>query len=295
MLAVETSPLPQRALGKTGDRIPLLGLGTAPVGHRPEREALALIHQCIDAGVTHLDTGPACGGFGRAQSYLGQVLKERRAEVFIATRCNEPDGEKALKQLTQSLAELQISQADLVYVQSIGDDGMAPEKIYAAGGVCRALETARRDGLTRWLGVSGHHRPWRFLRALEEWDFDVMMNAVSLVSRHVYGFEAQVWPVAARRGIGLLAMKVFGGVRQSEKSAKGSHLPDALKPAGLRYALGLPGLSGISLGMYDEGELRQAAAWIRSLAPLTAEELRSLEGPTRELANQWGELYGPRV
>src|SRR6185436_4196723 len=109
-------------------------------------------------------------------------------------------GEAALRQLKQNLADLQIDRADLVYVQSIGDDNMAPERIFAAGGVCKALEKARRDGLVRWLGVSGHNRPWRFLNALQEWDFDAMLNAVGLLSRHVYDFEGEVWPAAAGRG-----------------------------------------------------------------------------------------------
>jgi aryl-alcohol dehydrogenase-like predicted oxidoreductase len=282
-------------LGRTGLQIPVLGLGTAPSGHRPEREAVAFYHQCIDAGLTHLDTGPQVGGFGNAQAWLGQVLSWRRNEVFVATRCCEPDGEKALKQLKQNLADLRIEQADLVYVQSLGNDEMAPERIYARGGVCEALETARRDGLTRWLGVSGHHRPGRFLQALEEWDFDVMLNAVNLVTRHIYDFERQVWPAAAAKGVALLAMKVFGGVRDSARSAKGAHLPDALKPAGLRYALGLPGVSGAIVGLYDEAELRQTLDWVRALAPLDGEEMAALEGPALSLATEWREPYGPRV
>ena len=295
MPPLEHQPLPQRTLGRTGVQIPVLGLGTAPSGHRPEREAVAFYHQCIDAGVTHLDTGPRVGGFGNAQVYLGQVLSWRRREVFVATRCCEPDGEKALKQLKQNLAELRIEQADLVYVQSLGNDEMAPERIYAPNGVCAALEKARRDGLTRWIGVSGHHRPGRFLKALEEWDFDVMLNAVNLVSRHIYDFENQVWPAAAAQGVGLLAMKVFGGVRDSARSAKGAHLPDALKPAGLRYALGLPGVSGAIVGLYDEAELRQTLSWLRSFAPLDSEEMATLDAPARALATEWREPYGPRV
>ena len=140
--------LPRRLLGRTGVTVPVLGLGTAPAGHRPEREAVAFFRQCIDSGVTHLDTGPQCGGFGNAQILLGQLLKDGR-EVFVATRCCEPDGEQALAQLKQDLTELRIDQADLVYVQSIGDDNMVPEKIFASGGVCQALDKARRDGLTR--------------------------------------------------------------------------------------------------------------------------------------------------
>jgi uncharacterized protein len=293
MLTEEGSPLPRRVLGRTGVEVPILGLGTAPAGHRPEKDAVAFYHRCLDAGVTHLDTGPQSGGYGQAQIYLGRVLAERRRDVFLATRCNEPDGEAALKQLQQNLADLRIDQADLVYAQSLGGDRMAPERIFAADGVCKALEKARRDGLARFVGITGHHRPGRFLRALEEWDFDVMMNPVSLVSRHIYDFEGQVWPAAAGKGIGLLGMKVFGGVKESAKSAKGAHLPDDLKRDGLRYALGLPGISGIVIGMIDDEELRQTLAWVRSWMPLTAEELTALEGPTRALAGQWGEIYGP--
>lgn len=295
MFAVGNSALPQRVLGKTGIQIPILGLGTAPSGHRPEREAVCFYRRCIDAGVTLLDTGPQMGGFGNAQYYLGQVVNERRDDLFIATRCCEPDGEKALKQLKENLAALRVDRADLVYVQSIGDDHMAPERIFAPNGICRALEKARRDGLVRFLGVSGHHRPWRFLRALEEWDFDVMLNAVSLVSRYIYNFESEIWCAAARKKIGLLAMKVFGGVKDSQKSARGAHLPDDLKQASVRYALGLPGASGIVVGMYEEEELRQVLSWIHSLKPLTVTDLASLEEPTRNLALEWGALYGPRA
>jgi uncharacterized protein len=292
--AEEKTPLPQRVLGKTGVKLPILGLGTAAAGQRAEKEAVAFFHRCIDSGLSHLDTGPEMGGYGNAQVYLGRVLKERRQEVFLATKCWEPDGEKALKLLKQNLAELQIECADLVYAHSIGDDKMVPAKVFAADGVCKALEKARRDGLTRFVGVSGHNRPGRFLQAIQEWDFDVMLTAVSLVSRHIYDFERQVWPAAANKEIGLVAMKVFGGCKENENSPKGANLPDDFLQAALRYALGLSQVSAVVLGMNDEEELRQNLAWAHAFKPLTGEELRSLEQPTRELAGQWRELYGPR-
>ncbi len=285
---------PHRALGKTGVRLPVLGLGTAPAGHRPEAEAVAFFHRCLDLGVTHLDTGPALGGFGQAQKYLAPVLAERREEAFVATRCSVPDGEAALAQLRENLADLGIERADLVYVQSLGNDEMTPERIYAEGGVCRALERARDDGLTRFLGVSGHHRPGRFLEALRNWDFDVMLTAANVVTRHSYAFESTVWPEAEKRGIARLAMKVYGGVADGRLSAKGAALPEPLQADGLRYALGLPGASGVLLGMVDEAELQQNLARVREFSPLTAAELARLEAPTEALAAEWGEIYGPR-
>jgi aryl-alcohol dehydrogenase-like predicted oxidoreductase len=293
--ADEKAVLPQRVLGKTGVKAPIIGLGSAPGGHRTEKEAVAFYHKCIDSGITYLDTAPEFAGYGKAQLYLGQVLKERRKEVFLVTKCWEPDGEKALALLKKNLAELQTDHADLVYAHSIGDDKMVPEKIYAADGVCKALDRARKDGLTRFVGVSGHSRPDRFLKALQEWDYDVMMNAVSLVARHVYNFEEKVWPVAAKKGVALVAMKVFGGAPGGDKKPKGARLADNFLQSALRYALGLPHVSTAVVGIHDDEELKQNLEWVRTYKSLTAEELAALDKPTKELAEKWKAVYGPVV
>jgi aryl-alcohol dehydrogenase-like predicted oxidoreductase len=287
------SALPRKKLGRTGVEVPILGLGTAPGGHRPEKEAVPFYHRCIDAGLTYIDTAPQFAGYGSAQAYLGQVLRERRKDVFLVTKCWEPDGDKALALLAANLKELQTDHADLVYAHSIGDDKMDPDRLESPTGTYRALEKARRDGLTRFLGVSGHCRPDRFRRAIDRWDFDVMMTAVSLVARHVYNFEEKVWPAAARKGIGLAAMKVYGGGTGGDKNAKGARLPDALKPAALRYAVGLPDVSVVVVGMFDDEEMRQNLAWARAYRPLTPGELATLAEPTRALAAEWKAPYGP--
>ncbi len=289
--ADDKEKLPQRVLGKTGVKVPVIGLGTAPAGFREEKDAVPFYHRCIDAGVTYLDTAPEFAGYGKAQVYLGQVLKDRRKEVFLVTKCHEPDGEKALALLKKNLQELQIEQADLVYAHSIGDDKMKPELVFAKDGVCKALEKAKKDGLTRFVGVSGHNRPGRFLKALEEWDYEVQMNAVNLVARHIYDFESKVWPEAAKKKIGLAAMKVFGGGQKQ----KGAKLPEEYRQAAFRYAMGLPQVHVVVLGMYDDEELKQNLAWLKEYQPLTERELAALEEPTKELAKKWGNLHGPVV
>ena len=88
------APLPQRRFGKTHERVPVLGLGTAPAGMGlADDEAVALYHAAIDRGVTYLDTAP---GYQRAQSQLGQVLPSRRDEVFLATKCFAGTAQEAL-------------------------------------------------------------------------------------------------------------------------------------------------------------------------------------------------------
>jgi uncharacterized protein len=291
--ADDKTPLPKKTLGQTGVKVPIIGLGTAPAGFRTEKEAVALVNQCIDSGITYLDTAPESGGYGKAQNYLGEVLKTRRKDVFVITKCHEPDGETALKVLKQNLGELQIEQADLVYAHSIGDDKMDPKTVYSPTGICKALDKAKKDGLTRFVGVSGHNRPGRFLLALKEWEFDVMMNAVSLVSRHIYDFESKVWPIAAKKKVGLAAMKIFGGALKG--GVKGSRVPDELKPFALRYALGLPQVSVVVVGIHDEAELKQNLAWAKAFKSLTEAELSDLEKTTKALAGKWGSVYGQVV
>src|SRR6266568_326998 len=125
--AEETTKLPQRALGKTGVKVPILGLGTVALGNlSDENEAATLLNKAIDLGVTYIDTAPPrtrqaiFTGYGKAQKYISGVLKERRKEVFIVTKCLETEGSKTLDLVNGNLKELGIQQADLIYTHSIG-------------------------------------------------------------------------------------------------------------------------------------------------------------------------------
>ena len=96
-------PIPQRPLGSTGVDVPIIGLGTAPAGFRNREEAATFYELCLDQGVNYLDTAPEFAGYGQAQVALGDVLRTRRDEAFVVTKCWEPDGEKALTLLRQNL------------------------------------------------------------------------------------------------------------------------------------------------------------------------------------------------
>ena len=77
-------PLPHRPFGKTGQRVPLLGLGTAPGGTGlKDEEAIRLFNRAIDLGVTYVDTAPM---YGRAQRQLSEIVPERREEMFLVSK-----------------------------------------------------------------------------------------------------------------------------------------------------------------------------------------------------------------
>lgn len=89
--------LPTRVLGKIGISLPILGFGTAPAGKRlPQREAVHLLEAALNAGVKYFDTASEFAGHGKAQEQLGHLLKMRRQEIFLVTKCYEQTYDAAL-------------------------------------------------------------------------------------------------------------------------------------------------------------------------------------------------------
>lgn len=288
--ADDKSKLPQRTLGKTGVSVPILGLGTVALGSiQDEKTAAELLNRAIDLGVTYIDTAPAATriasntGYGRAQRHLNGVLRERRKEVFIVTKCLETDGDKTIDLLKKNLDELGVQQVDLAYTHSIGHAVYDLEAMVADKGPMASLEKARKDGLTRFVGITGHNRPEKFAQVITRRDIDVMMNAVNVVDRHTYAFEDLVWPEARKRNIGLAAMKVFAGGRPAP-----CRMPDDLRQASFRFAQSVKGVTLTVIGMGSIKELEQNVEWARTFKPMTAEEANELKKKTVALAKEWG-------
>src|SRR4028118_2331593 len=152
--------IPHRPLGKTGVEVPIIGYGTAPLGKIKVMDApllnksAKLLNHAIDQGITYLDTSPDYG----SQPKLGEVMKSRRDEVFLATKINTRRRDDVLKELNQNLKELQTDHVDLVQIHAV--NAMADlEAALAPDGAISALEEARRQGMTRFVGITGHARP----------------------------------------------------------------------------------------------------------------------------------------
>jgi aryl-alcohol dehydrogenase-like predicted oxidoreductase len=289
LAAAESGKLPQRSFGKTGVKVSIIGLGTVSLGNLSEKkDAEALLNKAIDLGINYIDTAPSATsratftGYGKAQRYLNSILKERRAEVFVVTKCLETERDKALELLKKSLKELGIERADLVHSHSIGHAVYDLDALVGDNGTMAALEQARKDGLTRFVGITGHNRPEKFVKVLEKRKIDGMMNAINIVDRHTYAFEDVVWPTARKQQVALAAMKVYGGGIVACK------MPEELRRASLRFALGVEGVAVAVLGMRTIQELEQNVEWAKSFEPLKRAELADLKKKTVELAKQWG-------
>lgn len=291
---VATTTLPQRRWGKSEERVPVLGLGTAPAGMGlTNEEAVALYHAAIDRGVTYLDTAP---GYQRAQVQLGEVLPARRDEVFLATKCYAGTAEEALRIHEQSLRDMRIEQVDLLYAHCIGS--FEPEQLLGPEGVFAGLLEAKRRGWTRYIGFTAHHCTGRAATLLQaaaagNLEIDGVMLAMNYADRHTYGFEEQVLPLAQTLDLGVAAMKVYGGGKEMNYEAhRESALGQRSHHLAFRYALGLAGVAVAVIGMYTLEQLERNIAWARAWEALTGEEQERLDEEGRVVAAEWGPHFG---
>ena len=284
--------LPQRPLGSTGVSVPILGFGTARLTRHigDEEAAAALVNEAIDLGVTYIDTGSPEGGYARSQAVLGEVMRRRRRQVFLAAKVLEPDGSAGRRMLERSLEELQVDSVDLLHAHSLGHAHMDAAVVFGPNGVFRFLLEARREGLCRFIGATSHQRPSILLRALREYDLDVIMTTANPGDAQTYGFERDVWPVAREKGTALVAMKVFGGPEVGVNTP--ALMPRQYQDLAFRYPLSLDGCALAVIGMLDRRELHENVQRARTFQPLTPAEWDRVREIGAGLAASWGAHLG---
>ena len=296
MRAAETgsSELPRRVLGRTGVRVTILGLGTAPIGEaRVEvSQAAKIFAEVIDRGVNYVDTAR---GYGIAEEALGQVLPSRRDKVFLVTKCWTDSGAQAQKSFEESLRTLKTDHVDLVHIHHVG--GKDIDKVLAKDGILEYLLKQKEAGKTRFIGISGHARPPRFLKVLETGRIDVLMAVMNYADRHIYDFEGKLLPECRKRNVGVVAMKVYAGIKggfpNHPKGWVGCNTPPELLPKALAYALDLEGVCVANVGPFTMEQALQNVEFARRYKPLTDKEREDLLAYGQQLAPTLGPRYGP--
>ena len=289
--------LPTRVLGRTQQRVPILTLGTWPCGRSSDVEVAGvekLTREAIDLGVTVIDSAR---NYGKAEEGIGRGLKGRRDEVFLTTKVWADTAEEAQASFEQSLKLLGTEQVDLLYLHSVGYRDV--KKVMAESGALSYLLKQKEIGTTRFIGLSGHSRVETFLPLIKTGHFDVVMMAMNFVDRHTYGFETKVLPAAREQNMGIICMKVFGGIRGGFGAADGPNpgpeMQQRMLQQAVRYALELPDVASLCIGPHTMEQLRSNVQMVKNYTPLSDEERQELSALGQQLAKRWKYHYGPVV
>lgn len=298
-LALEAAPagdgsLPTRVLGRTGAKVTILGLGTAPIGEAriDPKEAERVFGEVMDRGVNYIDTARI---YGHAEEVLGNLVPSRRDRLFLVTKVWTDTGAAAQKAFEESLTRLKVDHVDLVHIHHIGDKDI--DKVLAKDGVLEYLLRQKQAGKLRFIGMSGHARPPRFVRMLETDQIDVVMAVMNYADCNTYDFEGKVLPECRKRNVGVVAMKVYAGIKggfpNHRKGWVGCVTPPERLPQAMAYALDLEGVSSAIIGPFTFEQAVQNIEWARQYRPLTSAERESLLAYGKEVAPQLGPRYGP--
>lgn len=159
--------------GRTGHNSTRTLFGAAAFWGTPQDEANRTLDLLLEYGVNHIDTAAS---YGDAELRLGPWLKQYRDQFFLATKTEKRTYQAAKEELHRSLDLLKTDHVDLWQMHFL----VNPEEWETAmgpGGVLEAFIEAREQGLTRFLGVTGHNTnvAEMHLKSLEQFDFDSVL------------------------------------------------------------------------------------------------------------------------
>ena len=270
--------LEQRPLGRGGPTVSILGLATRRLAAAGQRNAIRIVQEAIDHGVTVIETGYEYGGDGQVERWLGLALRDGyRERVTLVWQCcaHLRDYKTSMLQFEESLRRLRTSAVDLWSVHDVIYDN-DPDWLYDHGGLDAAQE-ARDQRRVRWIGFSGYKSPHIHLKLLQRgfaWDAVAMpLNPLDATFR---SFERQVLPEVIRRGAAVIGAKpIAGGALAGARSVK----PED----SLRYCFSLP-VSTVLTGMDSVAVLRKTLKLAANFKPYHAGEMDAVRQKARPVA-----------
>lgn len=260
-----------RRLGKTGEQVSIFGLGGESALYKYSDQAVRIIQKALRLGVNYFDTAPA---YQDSELNYGEVLPTHRRSMFIATKIDKRYYDSAWRQFERSLKRLKVDRVDLLQIHHLDFPEEVPA-IMAPMGAVRMAHEAKEQGLTRFVGVTGHTDPEVLLSAINRYPFDTLLMAVNPADVHIHSFQEKLLPRAVELDLGVIAMKVMarGVLFKALPSAK----------MALSYALTLP-VSTAIVGVMNEAQLVRNAKIASEFFPLPRSLMTGLEEKVRPLA-----------
>ncbi len=262
-----------RPFGKTGWNASIYAVGTAEV---PDTDAAVdALRRLMAAGVNYIDTAPSYRGT-RSETTVGRAVAGRRDKVWIASKTLERSAGGALREVKESLARLQCGHIDLLQVHAVNDDATL-DAVLNKGGAVEGLERAKKEGLVRHIGITGHTRPEVILRAIKTYPFVAVLVPVSAMDKHINDFADEVLPYAREHGIAVAGMKSLKGM---ERATGGDFDPTDF----LRYSLSLP-VSTLTIGLRQLKEAEENLETALAFKPMPPDEMEALEASVKGITN----------
>ena len=210
-----------RTLGRTGHDSTVVSFGTYAVGWLSQDDADRAIELVLDHGVNHFDIAPT---YGEAMERVAPWMPEiRKREIFVGAKTAVRDRDGAWRDVESIMQRMNTDGFDLFQLHSVGDMEQL-ELATAPGGSLETLVEMQEQGLTKWLGITGHgpEVPATILEALKRFDFDTVMfplNPAAARDAAYRDVSNRLLAVCEERDIGVQTIKMIarGGWGDGDK------------------------------------------------------------------------------
>jgi predicted aldo/keto reductase-like oxidoreductase len=279
--AESSNGIPYRTLGRSKEKVSLIGLGGYHLGKQADpKESIRIIRTGLDEGVNFLDNCWDYNG-GESEIRMGNALRDGyRQKAFLMTKIDGRTEAAAASQINESLHRLQTDRIDLLQFHEVIRD-TDPDRIFAEGGGMEAVLEAQKAGKVRFIGFTGHKSPDIHLKMLAAaskhgFTFDAVQMPLNVMDAHFDSFEKKVLPVLLKNDIGVLGMKPMGDhVILESKTATPVEC--------LHYAMNLP-TSVVITGCDSLPILQQALQAARGFQPMNSSQVEALLEKTAKAA-----------
>lgn len=255
-----------RTLGKTGLKVSVVGFGGIPVQRISAGEAAAIVNRALDLGINFFDSAR---GYTDSEEKLGAVIKLRRNEAVVATKSMARTKEEMAADIRKSLETMGLEYIDLYQMHNVKSQKEL-DRVLSPDGALAALLEAKKEGLVRHIGITGHLKEFLAgtLQVEEIETVQFPFNAVETV-----GVPALL-ELAAGKGTGVIVMKpLAGGALRNSNLALRYVLEHAVTTA-------IPGMDSM-----EQVEINAGVG--NTLRPLTAGEKKILDQEANTLGGEF--------
>ena len=251
-----------RTLGITGLKVSVIGFGGIPIQRVSAGEAHAIVNRALDLGINFFDTARA---YTDSEEKLGAALKARRKEAVIATKSMARTREAMAADIKKSLETMGLDYIDLYQLHNVKNKRDL-DRVLSPDGALAALQEAKKEGLIRHIGITGHIKDF-LAQTLELEEIETAQfpfNAVETVG------VPELLKQAKAMGKGIIVMKpLAGGALRNVNLA-------------LRYILEHD-VTTVIPGMDSLQQVEENACEGNALQPLTADERNALDEEVKTL------------
>jgi uncharacterized protein len=249
----------RRALGKTGARVSILGLGLggsflSAFGGNNEATR-SVLQRALDLDINYWDTSR---NYGPSESMIAPIVRSARDRIFLVSKSGRRTYDGFRRDLETSLKTLGTHWIDVYYLHNLEPDKDGDLGPIEKGAV-RAAREAKSQGLIRHFGVTGHSGARILIECMKRFSPDVVLTIFPATRPDGGRYEDELLPLAREKGIGVVAMKTV-------RYARGSGLRGSEH---VRYALSLSGVSSAIVGLDSIAHLNENATMASHFEPMS--------------------------